>query len=69
MLIKQFLQVMVRQGVDSSCPEGVKWKHVDTPPDADVTSLWVSRTGYVWAVTWDGNALVRIGVSRENPTG
>ena len=62
-------KIMVREGVTGSCPEGYQWTHVETPEDADVTSLWVSRAGHVWAVTWDGAALVRSGICREYPTG
>ncbi|XP_064122930.1 tectonin beta-propeller repeat-containing protein 1-like isoform X2 [Macrobrachium nipponense] len=62
-------RVMVRAGVDGTCPEGCEWVHIPTPTDKDVTSVWVGRSGRVWAVTWDGNALVRTGVTRDTPTG
>ncbi|XP_053646773.1 tectonin beta-propeller repeat-containing protein isoform X2 [Cherax quadricarinatus] len=62
-------RIMVREGVDGTCPEGCGWAHVPTPPDQDVTSVWVGRSGRVWAVTWDGTAIVRTGVSRDCPTG
>lgn len=60
---------MVREGVDGTCPEGCGWVHVPTPSDQDVTSLCVGRSGRVWAVTWDGTAIVRTGVTRDFPTG
>ncbi|XP_042223768.1 tectonin beta-propeller repeat-containing protein 1-like isoform X2 [Homarus americanus] len=62
-------RVMVREGVDGTCPEGCGWMHIQTPPDHDVTSVWVGRSGRVWAVTWDGTPIVRTGVTRDCPTG
>ncbi|XP_068209881.1 tectonin beta-propeller repeat-containing protein [Palaemon carinicauda] len=62
-------RVMVRGGVDGTCPEGCNWVHIPTPADKDVTSVWVGRSGRVWAVTWDGHALIRTGVTRDTPTG
>lgn len=34
-----------------------------------MSQISVSPSGLVWAVTWNGKALVRLGVSRINPTG
>ncbi|KAG0724913.1 Tectonin beta-propeller repeat-containing protein [Chionoecetes opilio] len=62
-------RVMVRGGVDGACPEGCRWDHVPTPPDKDVTSVCVGRSGRVWAVTWDGKVIVRTGVTRDCPKG
>ena len=59
----------MRGGVDGTCPEGCEWIHIATPADKDVTSVWAGRSGRVWAVTWDGSALIRTGVTRETPTG
>lgn len=62
-------RVMVREEVDGTCPEGCRWSHVPTPPDKDVTSVSVGRSGRVWAVTWDGKVIVRTGINRECPKG
>lgn len=62
-------RVMVRDGVDGSCPEGCRWTHIQTPPDKDVTSVCAGRSGRVWAVTWDGKVIVRTGVTRDCPVG
>ncbi|KAK7024225.1 Tectonin beta-propeller repeat-containing protein 1 [Halocaridina rubra] len=62
-------RVMVRKGVDATCPEGCEWVHIATPADQDFTSIWVGRSGRVWAVTWDGCAMIRTGITRDNPTG
>ncbi|XP_045618254.2 tectonin beta-propeller repeat-containing protein isoform X1 [Procambarus clarkii] len=62
-------RIMVREGVDGTCPEGCGWGHIPTPPDQDVTSVSIGRSGRIWAVTWDGTAIVRTGVTRDCPTG
>ncbi|XP_063601090.1 tectonin beta-propeller repeat-containing protein 1-like [Penaeus indicus] len=64
-----FGRVMVRSGVDGTCPEGCSWQHIPTPPERDVTTVGVGRSGRVWSVTWDGTILVRTGVTRDAPTG
>ena len=60
---------MVRTGVSGQSPEGDGWEHVPNPEGHDVTSVGVGRSGRVWAVTWEGRILVRLGVSRERATG
>lgn len=60
---------MVRSGVDGTCPEGCGWQHIPTPPERDVTTVGIGRSGRVWSVTWDGTILVRTGVTRDAPTG
>lgn len=64
-----FGRVMVRSGVDGTCPEGCGWQHIPTPPERDVTTVGIGRSGRVWSVTWDGTILVRTGVTRDAPTG
>ena len=36
---------------------------------SEVSQVSVGPTGMTWAVTWHGKALVRLGVTRLDPTG
>ena len=38
-------------------------------PGSEVLNLSVGPRGLVWAVTWDGHCLVRVGVGKEKETG
>jgi len=61
--------VMVRQGVTDTAPEGTGWLNIPTPTGKEVSQLSVAPSGLVWAVTWQGSALVRLGVCMLDPTG
>lgn len=54
--------------MSEKCPEGEKWIEVP-PPQVSITQLSVSPSGVVWGVTWQGVAVVRIGVTFYEPTG
>lgn len=47
------------------CPEGKEWCHINTNGQS-IINISVGPTGRVWAVTWDGTAYVRIGLSRDS---
>lgn len=54
--------------MSEKCPEGEKW--IEVPPSqVSITQLSVSPSGVVWGVTWQGVAVVRIGVTFYEPTG
>ncbi|UYV80598.1 TECPR1, partial [Cordylochernes scorpioides] len=59
-------QIVYRAGVTTWCPEGTEWVPVSVPAGAEVSQVDVGPHGQVWAVCWDGSALVRVGVSRHN---
>ena len=61
-------QVVYRSGVSEKCPEGEKWIEIDSP-QVSITQLSVGQSGVVWAVTWAGAAVVRVGVTYYQPTG
>ena len=54
----------VRTGVCRDCPEGVDWQHIPCQ-DMGVINIACGPTGLVWAITWDGHAMVRTHVSRD----
>lgn len=60
---------MFRTGVSTICPEGQRWTVITVPPGCEVNQISVGPTGLVWTVLWNGRALVRSGVTRDNPTG
>lgn len=63
-------QVHLRQGVRlSQCPEGTGWLHVPLPERCQACRIGVGPTGLVWALTWHGKALIRLGVTRLQPSG
>ena len=62
------LKVIYRSGVSEKCPEGDKWIEVPSP-QVSITQLSVSPSGVVWGVTWEGVAVVRVGVTYYQPTG
>jgi tectonin beta-propeller repeat-containing protein 1 len=60
----------VRWGITHDTPEGTEWANVPTLENGqEVTSISVGPTGLVWAITYDGHALVRIGTNWETPLG
>lgn len=50
-------------------PEGTLWREVFTSEGKGLVQLSVAPTGVVWGVTWDGQGVIRIGVSRDHPLG
>lgn len=60
---------MFRTGVSTTAPEGLRWTAIPVPSGCEVNQISVGPTGLVWAVLWNGRALVRAGVTRESPTG
>lgn len=69
MFLSSVLQVMFRTGVSTTAPEGLRWTSIPVPPGCEVKQISVGPTGLVWAVLWNGRALVRAGVTRESLTG
>lgn len=63
------VQVMWRAGVSRTSPEGGRWTAVSTPPGCEVVSISCGCTGLVWAVLFNGRALIRGGVTGITPTG
>ena len=63
------LQVMFRVGVSSTSPEGQRWSAIKLSPGHEVSQVSVGVSGLVWAILQNGKAIVRIGVTRENPMG
>jgi tectonin beta-propeller repeat-containing protein 1 len=68
-ILSPVYQVMFRTGVSTTAPEGLRWTSITVPPGCEVNQISVGPTGLTWAVLWNGRALVRAGVTRENPTG
>lgn len=60
---------MFRSGVTTNSPEGLRWTAISTPAGCEVAQVSVGPTGLVWAVLFNGRAIVRSGVTRENITG
>lgn len=56
-----------REGIHPRVPEGTKWEEVEVPKE--VAQLSVGPGDLLWAVLWDGNLLVRTGLSLDSPTG
>lgn len=64
-----FAQVMFRVGVSTMSPEGLRWSAIKMPTGCEASQVNVGITGLVWLVLLNGKALVRTGVTRENPMG
>jgi len=60
---------MFRTGVSTTAPEGLRWTSIPLPQGCEVKQISIGPTGLVWAVLWNGRALVRVGVTRESLTG
>lgn len=56
-----------REGIHPRVPEGSGWEEVETPKE--VAQLSAGPGDLLWAVMWDGNLLVRTGLSLDSPTG
>ncbi len=57
-----------RAGINQLNPEGMAWQDIPTGEE-EIQSLSVGPTGLVWAVTWAGSILVRLGVDWQNVRG
>mgnify|MGYP001794407912 CR=1 FL=1 len=63
------IKVVYREAVNTEkCPEGNTWREIQSPC-VSITQMSISRTGVVWGVTWEGIAVVRIGITYHEPTG
>lgn len=62
-------KAMFRGGVSMSAPEGLRWTAISTPVGSELAQLSVGPTGLVWAVLYNGRAIVRSGVTRDNLAG
>ena len=49
-------------------PEGVSWQEVDNE-GRECTQISLGPSCLLWAVTWDGEVMVRLGITRDNPIG
>lgn len=62
-------RVMLRTGVSTTSPEGLRWTAISTPSGCEVAQISVGATGLVWAVLYSGRAIVRSGLTRDLPAG
>lgn len=62
-------RVMLRTGVSTTSPEGLRWTAISTPSGCEVSQISVGATGLVWAVLYNGRVIVRSGVTKDIPTG
>lgn len=60
---------MFRVGTSTTCPEGQRWSSIKLANGYEVCQINIGVTGLVWAVLTIGKALVRTGVTRDNPMG
>ncbi|XP_041363457.1 tectonin beta-propeller repeat-containing protein 1-like isoform X2 [Gigantopelta aegis] len=60
--------IYVRTNVTRDCPEGEDWQRLNTDTLGAV-DISVGPTGQVWTVTWDGLAIVRLGINSEHVYG
>lgn len=56
-----------REGIHPRVPEGSSWEEVEVPKE--VAQLSAGPGDLLWAVLWDGNLLVRKGLSLDSPCG
>lgn len=56
-----------REGIHPRVPEGSSWEEVEVPKE--VAQLSAGPGDLLWALLWDGNLLVRAGLSLDSPTG
>lgn len=56
-----------REGIHPRVPEGSTWEEVEVPKE--VAQLSAGPGDLLWAVLWDGNLLVRKGLSLDSPSG
>ncbi len=54
-------------------PEGERWQEMvadkDDDTESELLSISVGNVGLIWAVTWSGNALARVGISQHHVMG
>lgn len=60
---------MFRVGVSTTSPEGLRWSAIKMPQGDEASHISVGVSGLVWVILLNGKALVRTGVTRENPMG
>lgn len=60
---------MFRVGTSTTCPEGQRWSCIKLANGYEVSQISVGVTGLVWAVLTVGKALIRTGITRDNPMG
>lgn len=60
-------QVWYREEVSHPNPEGSSWSLVDTPGEA--VQISCGPHDLLWVTLWEGQALVREGINRNNPKG
>ena len=56
-----------RENVSHHNPEGSSWSLVDTPGEA--VQISCGPHDLLWVTLWEGQALVREGINRNNPKG
>lgn len=61
------MQVWFREGIHPRVPEGTSWEEVEVPKE--VAQLSAGPGDLLWALLWDGNLMVRTGLSLDSPTG
>lgn len=60
-------QVWFRSGIQHLRPEGCAWEEMAAP--GEVAQVSCGPGDLLWAVLWDGQLLVRMGISSEQPKG
>lgn len=60
---------MFRTGVSKTSPEGQRWTSIPVPSNNEVTHISVGPTGLLWAILWNGKAIIRTGITRDSITG
>jgi len=60
-------QVWFREGIQPRVPEGVSWEEVEVPKE--VAQVSAGPGDLLWALLWDGNLMVRTGLTLDTPTG
>lgn len=60
---------MFRVGVSTTSPEGQRWSAIKLATGNEASQISVGVSGLTWVTLQNGKALVRTGVSRENPMG
>lgn len=61
------VQVWFREGIYHQNPEGASWEEVLLP--GEVVQISCGPADLVWAVLWEGQLIVREGISRDCPKG
>ena len=60
---------MFRTGVGAHSPEGLRWTSISTPAGGELLQVSVGPSGLTWAVLYNGRAIVRTAVTRDNLSG